>query len=125
MKKYFLLSLKCLFLLALILGCSALQAKRAVNENTFVSSAPDLSIKVNPEFKYVGNAKDSDSHPNISGHDLRHQYDSFCFVSPDKDQAKKAIAIQIETTETYFVSDWYRNNINNVLDKGTIWENGV
>ena len=119
MKKYFLLSFKCLFLIALIIGCSTLQAKRAVNENTFVSSAPDLSVKVGSEFKFIGSPSETTQGPSVGGRDLRYRFESYCFVAPDKDQAKKVVAISIQTVETYYVSDWYRD-IKNTLDTGTI-----
>ncbi len=118
MKKYILLSLKCLLLLALILGCSVLQINREVRENTFVSSYPNLAIKVSPEYKYIGNIDDKSTGQSISGRDLRYRDDSYSFVKPDKDQAGKVVSIQIETVETYFVSDFFRN-IENPLSKGT------
>ena len=118
MKKYILLSLKCLLLLALILGCSALQIKREVHENTFVSSYPNFAISVGPEYKYIGSIDNNGTGESISGRNLRYSTESFSFVKPDKDRAEKVVSVDIDTIQTYFVSDFFRN-VKNQLDKGT------
>ena len=119
MKKYLLLSLKCMLLLALILGCSSMQVKREVNENTFVSSYPNVAIKVKPEFKYIGNPNEATLGKSVdNSRDLRVRWDSYCFVKADKDKTARAVTIQIETVETRFISDFFRN-VKNVAAKGT------
>ena len=119
MKKCFLLSLKCILLFALILGCSSLQVKREVNENTFVSSYPNVAIKLKPEFKYIGNPSEATLGKSVdNSRDLRVRWDSYCFVKADKDKAAKAVTIQIETVETRFISDFFRN-VKNAAAKGT------
>lgn len=119
MKTHILLSLKCFLLLALISGCSGLQTKRDVMpDNTFVSNNPNLSIKVSPEFKYVGNPTDRGSSTSVGGRDLRTRFDSYIFVETDKDTVKRSVAIQFHKTETYFVSDFFRN-VKNTVAKGT------
>ena len=118
MKTHFLLSLKCFLLIALISGCSGLPTKRDVMpDNTFVSNNPNLSIKVSPEFKYVGNPSDKGSSTSVYGRKLRTSFDSYCFVETDKNMVKRSVVIQFHKTETQFVSDFFRR-VKNTVAKG-------
>jgi hypothetical protein len=87
-------------------------------DNTFASNNPKLSIKVSPEFKYIGNPSDRASSTSIGGRELRTGFDSYCFVETDKNTVKRSVIIQIHTTETYFVSDFFRS-VKYPLAKGT------
>jgi hypothetical protein len=119
MKRHILLSFKCFLLLALISGCSGLGPKRDVlHDNTFVSNNPNLSIKVSPEFKYVGNPSDRGSSTSTKGTRLRTSFDSYCFVKTDKNMVKRSLAIQFHKTQTQFVSDFF-GRVKNAVAKGT------
>lgn len=120
MKKYFLLSLNFMIIFALILGCSSMQVKQEVNGNTFVSSYPKVTFKVNPEFKYIGDPNEVVLGTSVGGsrEHLRLSRQAYCFVKADKDQAAQVVNIEIKTAETYWSSNLY-GSVKNAVAKGT------
>jgi len=118
MKKNIRACFSCLFLLVFISACSGLQIKREVTaDNIFVANDPTLSISVNPELKYIGNPNEQGSSESIGGRRLRASLDNYCFVKSAGNRVQRSVTIQIQKTETSYVSDFFRS-VKNTIDKG-------
>jgi hypothetical protein len=99
-------------------GCAAFQPNRHVENNLFVSDTPKLYVKINPEYKYVGNQSITKHKKSVNGlRTLKYDYDNYCFIKPKENVAEKGLAIQIETISTHFISDIYRSQ-KDTIDKG-------
>jgi hypothetical protein len=92
---------------SLLVSCSAFQVKREVIDNTLMSNTPNVSIKVDPAYEYLGNPHTRDTSESVGGSELQVNFDSYCFVEPKENVASKALAVQFHRTQTYFVSDFF------------------
>jgi hypothetical protein len=114
------LLLPCLLIFVLLSGCASLQAKREVIDNTFYSSSnPKIQIKVSPEFKYIGETKDTgDRQAASSTRMLTHRAKWYLFVDSDASRVNRAVSIRVERTETYYISDLF-SQVKSSYEKGT------
>ena len=94
-----------LLILALLGGCAA---ERKVVDNTFYCSFPKFTIRINPDYEYIGQR-----YTRSEGRD----YDTYVFILADNNRIKKVIAVDIEKISTYYVSDFW-GNVENKLDSG-------
>ena len=114
------LLLPCLLIFVLLSGCASLQAKREVIDNTLYSSSnPKIQVKVSPEFKYLGEIKDTgDRQADSSTRMLTHRAKWYVFVVSDASKVNRAVSIRIERTETYYVSDLF-SYVKSSYERGT------
>ena len=114
------LLLPCLLIFVLLSGCASLQVKREVIDNTFYSSSnPKIQIKVSPEFKYIGETKDTAARQAVGSTTmLEHRTKWYVFVDSEGSRVKRVVAIMIERVDTSYISDIYRL-IENYYQKGT------
>ena len=104
-------------IVSLFIGCASMRPQREVHDNTVTSTYPNVAVKIDPSFQYLGNPSEGGTSKSVSGsRDLKISRDSYCFVAPEKDIAFKALAVQFHKTETYFVSDFFGSAIG--LEKG-------
>jgi hypothetical protein len=94
-----------LLILAVLGGCAA---ERKVVDNTFYCSFPKFTIRINPDYEYIGQRYTRSE---------RWGYDTYVFILADNNRIKKVIAIDIEKISTYYVSDFW-GNVENKLDSG-------
>jgi len=113
MRRSFLLYL---LIFVFFFACASLKAERKVVDNTFYSSYPKFRIKVSPEYKYLGEVKESANRKatNLTT-DLRYDFDSYIFILADNNRAKKGIAVQIEKISSYYVGDFF-GRVENKLE---------
>lgn len=121
MNRHIILSTKYLFLVLLISGCSSLQVKREVMpDNTFVSNNPSISIKVSPDFNYIGNIKE-DISTSVSGLFNR---DNYCFVKTSNSELKSYITIQFGEHSRSWAADFFKYLEKKAIAKGVIKYSG-
>ena len=115
-KKFFFMSLIFIFLA----GCAASSTNRTVVDNTLHSSRPELTIKINPDFKYIevpeksGFSQDADGGVRY----IAHSESSYLFLN-EKDLRFIKISFQeLPNSRTYFKPVSF-DHIENRLDSGT------
>jgi hypothetical protein len=109
-----------LLIFVLLPGCASLQAKREVVDNTFYSSSnPKIQIKISPEYKYLGEVRDTGSRQAVSStRMLTHRAKWYVFVNSDTHKAKRMLSIRIERTETQYISDLF-SYVKSYYERGT------
>ena len=113
--------LPCLLIFGLLSGCASLDAERNVVANTFYSSYPKCRIRINPDYKYVGqfNNRIKDKASDLTT-DSQYDFETYIFLMDDNrrpKKAKKAIIIQIEEVATQYAGDFF-GNVKNKLESG-------
>ncbi|MFX0203682.1 MAG: hypothetical protein ACFFCW_46890 [Candidatus Hodarchaeota archaeon] len=113
------LLLPCLLIFVLLSGCASLQVKREVIDNTFYSSSnPKIQIKVRPEFKYIGETKQTAYRQALfSTRMLEYRARGYIFIDSEGSRVKRAVAITIMRVETKYFGDLY-TRIENYYEKG-------
>jgi len=79
------------------IGCAGMKVERGVQDNMFHSSiSPQINIRINPNFKYIGKAEHKKYKSYISSYrGTTHTYESYMFVQLDDNNIiKKAIVIK-------------------------------
>jgi hypothetical protein len=108
-----------LLILTILGGCTSLQAKREVFENTFYSSYPEIQIKIGSEFEYIGETKQAQTtQAQDSTYTGTVRINWYIFAQSDEQRIKKAVIITIEKSPTFYVSDIY-GRVKNYHDRGT------
>jgi len=99
----------CLLIFFLLPGCTSLQVKREVVDNTLYSSAnPKLQIKVSSEFEYLGEIKDVGDRKSVGGTRMLTNWSKwYIFVDPEGSRAARVVSIKLERTETRYTSDLF------------------
>jgi hypothetical protein len=123
-KKTFYLSVA--FCLALIVGCAGMKAERKVVDNVFYSSAkPKMSVKVNPDYKYIGKYEKkggSKYEGSIQGGNYKDTAYMFGVTDERTNLLEKCIAIRVLTItdmDSYWLPD-LMTHLKNQLDSGFV-----
>lgn len=100
-----------LFSLIFMFGCASTQ----VIENRFVSKNPDVSVLVDPAFKYIGSIKNrgtSASFGNMGP--VSYEEEAFFFIKQkgSGNSGKSIVALSIQKVGTYFIPDLYPKMAN-------------
>jgi hypothetical protein len=109
----------------LFIGCAGQKVKRVVQDNIFYSSnEPEISIKVDPNFKYLGKTEESKygEFENLQGNPGPQHKRAFYIFGEigDNNTLKKAIGIDINSIDKgYFLPDLF-DNVKYKLDSGTV-----
>jgi hypothetical protein len=94
-------------LLVFLFGCASIQ----VSGNLFVSKNPDVSVLVDPSFKYIGSDKDSWLGDSVTGTKIRYEEESFLFL---KEKSREVIGhsiviLSLQKIQTSYTSDLFSN----------------
>jgi hypothetical protein len=96
-----------------LFGCAT---TRMVTENRFISKNPDVSILVDPAFKYIGSTKYDYRSDAVDGsRRLSNEQESFIFIKERSPvgTVKSMISLSIRTAETAFNKFYYVNSSKN------------
>lgn len=111
------------YALIFILILSSCTPVRQVVNNHFTSSYPQMSVVIDPSFKYLGSVKQSfDSKSTNDEKMLRNDAEYFIFVKDicADNIISTGLHIEIRKIETYFVSNYYDTKEKNQFDHGMI-----
>ena len=74
-------------------GCAAMQYKREVTGNRFVSTHPKMVVSMPDDYKYLGKINFRETREGVYGTSLNYDHDYFVFGNTDGDTLKKGIFI--------------------------------
>lgn len=104
------LVMACAVILPLLTGCARLKVERMVENNIFYSSYPNLKIRINPDFIYLGNIKPYLDGQSMDGsRELRNYFDNYIFIKQENNTVHQAMIIMFETIETRFTDDFWKD----------------
>ena len=85
-------------------GCVSLIVQEGVVNNTVHSSNPRVTIKINPEFEYLGHIKNRATVESTAGNELEIDQQAFVFIVPssNKGELQKALFVTFNQIETFF-----------------------
>jgi len=95
----------CLLILVFLFGCASTSVQVHEDNNTFVSTYPKLTIKMSPEYKYIGEYKYGSSGSSLDAAmstTRREKVYFFVKSSPNNTRIDRAISIWFMQTSTYW-----------------------
>ncbi len=100
-------------------GCSAITFERKVENNTFTSMAdPKVQIRINPQFRYIGQVSTSSHHQSVHGaRGLLVSYNSYLFAEVGDDNVlRKGVIIRVDKiSKSYWDTDMFADVKNKLV----------